>query len=68
MALSCNVGGADKNIRIILGLVLIAVGLFAGLGPRHNLDNCRLRGCRDRVTHCVRRLLPNQCAAWRQHV
>ena len=32
MALSCNVGGADKTARIVLGLVLIAVGLFAGLG------------------------------------
>lgn len=32
MALSRNVGGIDKTVRIILGLVLIAVGLFADLG------------------------------------
>lgn len=32
MAFSCNVGGADKMTRIVLGIVLLAVGLFAGLG------------------------------------
>lgn len=32
MALTCNVGGADKTIRIVLGIALLAVGLFAGLG------------------------------------
>lgn len=32
MALSCNVGGADKTTRLVLGILLIAVGLFANLG------------------------------------
>ncbi len=32
MARPCNVGGADKTIRLLLGVVLIAVGLFADLG------------------------------------
>ena len=27
-----NVGGIDKSIRIVLGIVLILVGLFAQLG------------------------------------
>ncbi|NBB73377.1 MAG: DUF2892 domain-containing protein [Bacteroidetes bacterium] len=31
MALTCNVGGADKTTRFVLGIVLLAVGLFAGL-------------------------------------
>lgn len=32
MALDCNVGGADKITRIVLGIVLLAIGLFANLG------------------------------------
>lgn len=32
MALSCNVGGADKTARLVLGILLVAVGLFADLG------------------------------------
>lgn len=31
MALTCNVGGADKTIRVVLGVVLLAIGLFAGM-------------------------------------
>jgi len=31
MTLTCNVGGADKTIRIALGVALLAIGLFAGM-------------------------------------
>jgi hypothetical protein len=31
MALPCNVGGTDKTIRIALGVVLLAIGFFAGM-------------------------------------
>ena len=30
--MTCNVGGADKTIRIIVGIGAVAVGLLAGLG------------------------------------
>ncbi|WP_303905353.1 YgaP family membrane protein [Thiohalomonas denitrificans] len=26
--MKCNVGGADRTIRIVLGIVLLAIGLF----------------------------------------
>lgn len=29
--MACNVGGADRNIRIVLGIVLLAIGLFSPL-------------------------------------
>ncbi|MBI4402497.1 MAG: DUF2892 domain-containing protein [Nitrospirae bacterium] len=29
--MTCNVGGVERPIRLILGLVLLAVGAFAGL-------------------------------------
>lgn len=29
--MTCNVGGTERAIRIVLGLVLIGVGAFAGL-------------------------------------
>lgn len=29
MSLTCNVGGADKAIRFVLGLALLAVAVFA---------------------------------------
>lgn len=32
MALSCNVGGTDKTVRLIVGILLVAVGLLADLG------------------------------------
>ena len=32
MALDCNVGGADKITRIVLGVALVALGLLADLG------------------------------------
>lgn len=31
MALTCNVGGTDKAIRVVLGIALLALGFFAGL-------------------------------------
>lgn len=31
MALTCNVGGADKSIRLVLGIALLAVGFFVGM-------------------------------------
>jgi hypothetical protein len=33
MALPTNVGGADKTFRIVLGLVLIGIALFAEMKP-----------------------------------
>jgi hypothetical protein len=32
-AMTCNVGGIERPIRIVLGLVLIAIGSFADLPP-----------------------------------
>ncbi len=29
--MTCNVGGTERSIRIVLGLVLIGVGAFVGL-------------------------------------
>lgn len=29
MAMTCNVGGADKAIRIVMGIALLALALFA---------------------------------------
>jgi hypothetical protein len=31
--MTCNVGGIERPIRIVIGLVLLAVGVFAGLPP-----------------------------------
>lgn len=31
--MTCNVGGIERPIRIVLGLVLIGIGAFAGLPP-----------------------------------
>ncbi len=33
MALHKNVGGADKKFRIILGLILLGIALFAEMKP-----------------------------------
>jgi hypothetical protein len=30
--MKCNVGGVDRTGRIVIGIVLLLVGLFAGLG------------------------------------
>ncbi len=32
MALAKNVGGIDRTIRIVLGLLFLAIGLFGNLG------------------------------------
>jgi hypothetical protein len=32
MALAKNVGGVDRNIRIVVGLLFLAIGLFGNLG------------------------------------
>ncbi len=29
--MNCNVGGAERVIRIVMGIVLVAIGLFAPL-------------------------------------
>lgn len=29
--MKCNVGGMDRSARIVIGVVLVLVGLFAGL-------------------------------------
>jgi hypothetical protein len=31
--MSCNVGGIERPIRIVLGIVLLGIGGFAGLPP-----------------------------------
>ena len=31
--MTCNVGGVERPIRIVVGLVAIAVGAFASLSP-----------------------------------
>ncbi len=31
--MSCNVGGVERPIRIVVGILLIGVGAFAGLPP-----------------------------------
>ncbi len=31
--MTCNVGRAERSIRIVLGLVLLGIGAFAGLPP-----------------------------------
>jgi hypothetical protein len=31
--MACNVGGIERPIRIVLGIVLIGIGAFAGLPP-----------------------------------
>lgn len=31
MAIPCNVGGIDKTLRIVLGILLVAVGFFMDL-------------------------------------
>lgn len=31
--MACNVGGIERPIRIILGVLLIGIGAFAGLPP-----------------------------------
>ena len=31
--MTCNVGGIERPIRIVLGILLIGVGAFAGLTP-----------------------------------
>jgi hypothetical protein len=31
--MSCNVGGIERPIRIVVGIILIGIGAFAGLPP-----------------------------------
>jgi DUF2892 family protein len=31
--MTCNVGGVERPIRIVLGIALLGVGAFAGLPP-----------------------------------
>ena len=31
--MTCNVGGLERGIRIVVGIVLIGIGAFAGLPP-----------------------------------
>ncbi|GMV49438.1 DUF2892 domain-containing protein [Nitrospirales bacterium NOB] len=31
--MTCNVGGIERPIRIVLGVLLIGIGAFAGLPP-----------------------------------
>lgn len=31
--MTCNVGGIERPIRIVLGILLIGIGAFAGLPP-----------------------------------
>ena len=31
--MACNVGGIERPVRIVLGVLLIGIGVFAGLPP-----------------------------------
>lgn len=31
--MACNVGGIERPVRIVLGILLIGIGAFAGLPP-----------------------------------
>ncbi len=31
--MTCNIGGIERPIRIVLGILLIGIGAFAGLPP-----------------------------------
>lgn len=31
--MTCNVGGIERPVRIVLGILLIGIGAFAGLPP-----------------------------------
>jgi hypothetical protein len=31
--MACNVGGIERSIRIVIGIVLLGIGAFAGLPP-----------------------------------
>ena len=31
--MSCNVGGIERPVRIVLGVLLVGIGAFAGLPP-----------------------------------
>ena len=54
--MACNVGGIERPIRIVLGILLIGVGAFAGLPAGWNGNDI---GCRNRRTgHRRHRVLP----------
>lgn len=31
--MTCNIGGIERPIRIVIGILLLAIGVFAGLPP-----------------------------------
>ncbi|MGH7146300.1 MAG: YgaP family membrane protein [Nitrospiraceae bacterium] len=56
--MTCNVGGTERSIRIVLGLVLIAVGAFAGL-PEAGMIAAYVVGAVALVTGAI-----GFCPAW----
>ena len=56
--MTCNVGGTERSIRIVLGLVLIGVGVFAGL-PEAGMYAAYVVGAVALVTGAI-----GFCPAW----
>lgn len=56
--MTCNVGGTERGIRIVIGIVLIAVGALAGL-PDAGMYAAYVVGAVALVTGAV-----GYCPAW----
>ena len=56
--MTCNVGGTERGIRIVVGLVLIGVGAFAGL-PEAGMYAAYVVGAVALVTGAI-----GFCPAW----
>ena len=56
--MTCNVGGAERGIRIVVGIVLIAAGALAGL-PEAGMYAAYVVGAVALVTGAV-----GYCPAW----
>ena len=56
--MTCNVGGTERSIRIVLGLVLIGVGAFSGL-PDAGMYAAYIVGAVAMVTGAI-----GFCPAW----
>jgi uncharacterized membrane protein HdeD (DUF308 family) len=56
--MTCNVGGTERGIRIVLGIVLVGVGAFAGL-PDAGMYAAYVVGAVALVTGAV-----GYCPAW----
>ena len=56
--MKCNVGGIDRNRRIVLGIALLVVGLAAPLEMTWRIV-ALVVGCR--AGNCILTLLPGEC-------